>query len=113
MRKLILGVALSVAMIGCANYTGDTDVYEGDYVNGDIISGDKVVCTDNNSTECYSPDYSTYTQSDGTVDDVADEPSGDYSETYTISECNANGYFWCSIEQKCLNIPADGGTCTR
>jgi len=118
MKKLILGVALSVAMVGCANYTGDTEVYEGAYVGGDNTTIDNsvdisVVCTDNNSTMCYTPDRALFKDEDGSYDDVADEPTGDYDPEYTPAECAANGYFWCSIENMCLNVPAGGGNCTR
>ena len=106
-------IMVAFLAVGCGDYTGDTKVFEGDYVGGDIVQGDKVVCTDANQTECYSPDYSTYTQKDGSIDDVADEPSGDYDASYSPAECAANGYFWCGIEQKCLNIPANSGTCNR
>ncbi len=39
------------------------------------------------------------------------EMSGDYDPSWTKAECDANGYFWCSIEQKCLNQSATGSSC--
>jgi len=116
MKKLILGVALSVAMIGCANYTGDTDVYEGSYVGGDSTvtdSSTNYICQSNTDTQCYTPSYDGYVDENGDFNDVADEPTGDYDASYSPAECAANGYFYCSIENKCLNIPASGGTCNR
>ena len=105
--------AVAVFMLnGCGDYTGDTSstYNESDYIND---SSTNYICTDNNGTNCYTPDYSSYVSNDGTIDEVADEPSGDFDSEYTASECAANGYFFCSIEQKCLNIPADGGTCNN
>jgi len=116
MKKLILGVAFSIAMVGCGNYTGDTSVYEEAYVGGDNTVIDNsvdisITCTENNDTMCYTPDRELFKDADGTYDDVADTPSGVYDASYSPAECAANGYFFCSIEQKCLNIPATTGSC--
>ncbi len=43
------------------------------------------------------------------IDEI--EMSGDYDPSWTKAECDANGYFWCSIDQRCLNQPAAGSSC--
>ena len=45
--------------------------------------------------------------SDG-ADSVED---GVYKADYNAAQCSEAGFFFCSIEQKCLNQPTVGGTC--
>jgi len=114
MKYLVLALALA-ALSGCVNIEGDktgTKVVvdnNSSYTTTDV----SVICQNNTDTQCYTPGYSGYVDSNGDYNDVADVITGDYDASYTPSECAANGYFWCSIEQRCLNIQADSGTCNR
>ena len=111
MRKILTLVVATFALIGCGDYTGDTAYSYDNSTDNSVDSSTNYICTDNNGTNCYSDDYSYYVDGNGSVDGVADTPSGVYDASYSASECAANGYFFCSIEQKCLNIPASSGTC--
>ncbi len=42
----------------------------------------------------------------------APNPSGAYSSGYNQAECTEEGYFWCSIESRCLNQAISTGSCT-
>jgi len=48
--------------------------------------------------------------SDG--DGIEDVEVGTFSTEYSQSECTAAGFFYCTIENVCLDQPAIGGTCT-
>ena len=114
MKYFVMIMAAFLA-VGCGDYTGD---YVGDTTNttntdNSVDNSTDYICRDNADTQCYTPDYSGYIDKDGEFNDVADEPTGEYDASYSPAECAANGFFWCSIEQKCLNIPASGGTCNK
>ena len=100
-------IASTLALVGCADYTGASS---NSYTN--IDNSQDYICKDNKDTDCYTQDFSVHKDRNGRLSSVADEPSGEYDPEYTPEECAANGYFWCSIEDRCLNKPADGGTCS-
>jgi hypothetical protein len=39
------------------------------------------------------------------------EPTPEFDPTWDQATCNANGYFYCTIQQACLNKPLEGGSC--
>ena len=110
-----LGMAvMAVLIVGCGDYQGDTSrSYVGDSTDNSVDNSVNYICTDNNDTSCYNEEYTLYRDENGSISGVADEPTGDYDPTYNVRECAINGYFWCSIEQKCLNQPAAGSSCSK
>ena len=128
MIKLILGTCLVFVLVACGDYTGDSESsYVGDTTNTDnsIRIDNSVdnsfIVKDNNGTITYhSPsngdEVGIDTDGDGEVDemvDIADTVSGEYDSTYDATECAQNGYFFCTIEQKCLNQPSTGSSCSK
>ena len=37
---------------------------------------------------------------------------GEYNPDYNQIECNAAGFFYCTVANMCLDQPEDGGTCS-
>ena len=94
--KTILMMIVSLMLIGCGDYTVIKD-------NGN-----------DNSDHSYTVNLdgnATYTN-DGTGKD--DPYFGDvkFDPSYNKSECNAAGYFFCDVTQKCINQPLKGGSCS-
>ena len=112
--KYFVMIMAAFLVVGCGDYIGDTSAYSYESnTDNSVDNSTQYICRDNTDTQCYTPSYEGYVDKDGEFNDVADEPTGDYDPTYSPAECAANGYFFCSIEQKCLNIPASGGTCNK
>ena len=109
-NKLILGVIASLVIVGCGDYQGNTSNYDESgqdrsytFIEGDKEFGDGtyLFCTDSN---CSTIDSSKNTTG------VPSEPNaivGKYDENYTQAECNAAGFFYCTVEDKCLNQRVD------
>jgi len=51
------------------------------------------------------------TPSGNTSGDCPDTRNGDFNPSYSPSVCNANGYFWCSLSQSCLDKPINVNEC--
>ena len=114
MRYLLLCVAV-FAMVGCGNITGDTANYDQSGQNNsytfnegdrDYGSGTVLVCDDANCSVMVDESGRTITSGDDAADE-GDAIVGDYDASYTQSECNAAGFFYCMIEDKCLNQRVD------
>jgi len=83
---------------------------------GDVTINDVEV--DGNGTYVYNADGTvTYSTGDGftntngedaTVVDASDE----FDEGYDQAQCTAAGYFYCTLNNICVNQAADAGTCT-
>lgn len=90
------------------NNTGDGDIT----VNQTTVTDNGVfLYSADGSVSFVSGDGNIYNYPDGSVDEVS-SMSGEFSSTYTETECVANGYFWCPLESTCLNLPTQGSTCT-
>ena len=128
MRNLLMLSAATAIFAGCGGTTTHYDrtppqpteshvttVYSG---GGDVIINDVVV--DNGGTYIQNDDGTvTYTDGDGNSVGVkgdtgkSDTVTGDYpGEEADPAECADAGYFYCTIEDKCLNQPKGGGSCT-
>ena len=88
--KLILLTILAFSLSACIE-TGDTTI-------DNSVRGDTLTCTD---SEC------TLAEPGSDVDAVI----GLYNPDYTQVECNAAGFFYCTVEGMCLDQPLDTGTC--
>jgi len=130
MKKILALAAGMLMLVGCGGTSttgdtrGDTTITNTtiDSGGGDVTINDVEVSDE--GTYIYNSDGSvTFTTGDenniegvGTGDSDGDGeedvPVGVYSDTYTQSECTAAGFFYCTIENQCLDQPAIGGTCT-
>ena len=125
MKKIILLSALAFMFTACgedgARSTTTTTNTTIDSGGGDVTINDVEVSDE--GTYIYNSDGTvTFTtgsenviqpaDGDSNGDGVADVIVGDYDEGYDQAQCNAAGFFYCSIENKCLNQPSDAGTCT-
>ena len=103
MMKLILATLLAFSLVGCIpDYTGDTTTHVDNSTIDNSVSygeGDVLICTD---SECVLAEEH---------EDVGDAIVGVYDPEYTPTECNAAGFFYCTIENVCLDQPLDTGTC--
>jgi len=103
MKKIFAIAAIIMGMFlftGCGEQTADgatVSVECGEGGCSDITIGDGNLQT-------------TSTGVDGTTPSVAFDLDN-YDETYDASTCNDLGFFYCSIEQKCLPQPLNTGTC--
>ena len=108
MWKLSLATIVAFGMVGCGDIAGDTsnsyETMEYTYVfidNGvEYGSGTVLHCDDSNCSV------------DGSVvgkgsDEEGDAVVGEYDDSYTQAECNAAGFFYCTLEDKCLNQRVD------
>ena len=121
--SVIVGFAgiLALGLSGCGETSGDAD-YRGDTTvnnttiesgGGDVTINDVEV--DGNGTYVYNADGTvTYSTGDGFAggNDGVVDASDEFDEGYDQAECTAAGYFYCTLENRCLNQPAGGGTCT-
>ena len=111
---LAVSVAVSVAILvtACGDITGDTagdTNYNYDYSfeenNIDYGSGTVLLCNDSN---CSVKRTSTGKPITGNGSGSSDEAVvGVYDEDYTPAQCSAAGFFYCSIQDKCLNQRVD------
>jgi len=105
MKKMLKISLVALLTLSAFTFTGCDASKQGDTVSincGDGGCGDVTVGDGN--------EY--HYANDGTG---ANDPYfGDvpYDATFNKAECNQAGYFFCSIEQKCLNKPLTGGSCT-
>ena len=90
--KIILLTILAFSLNACID-TGDTNV-------DNSVRGDTLTCTD---SEC------SLAEPGSDIDAVI----GLYNPDYNQVECNAAGFFYCTIENMCLDIPLAGGSCTH
>ena len=105
-------IITAFVMSGCADFTGDT-TYDSSTDNSVNIDRSHTV-RDSNGTTTY---YSAKTPNDLTDDEIGDGvPSdvvvGDYDPNYSKEECGQAGFFFCPLENKCLNQPAYGSSCS-
>ena len=112
MKKIILAALVAFGLVACGDLdTGDTTIMESSYVytenNIDYGSGTVLFCNDANCSVNASNSSSSASDGDAVV--------GEYDENYTPSECKAAGFFYCSIEDKCLNQRVDdsSSSCSR
>jgi len=99
--KYILLALVAIGLSGCGDES--TTVTEtinsiqcGDGGCGDVIIGD-------------GSGLHTGTEPD---DEASIYDARLFEEGLTQTECNDLGFFYCIIEQECLNQPSTGGTCT-
>ena len=103
MRKAILATLVVAPMIllnGCMDIAGDSDsssYYTED--NSEFYNGDVLNCDDSNCS--VSP------IGEGTV------IVGEYDADYTKVECEAAGFFYCTVDNVCLNQPKNTGSCNN
>jgi len=109
--KSILSVIAVLAIVGCAEYTGNTTNNDNSgqdhsfmFVEGDRSygSGTYLFCTDANCSVIDSSDNSY--DGNGSVPDAI---VGDYNSAYNQVECTSAGFFWCTVDDKCLNQRVD------
>ena len=84
MKKLIIAMIIAFAMVGCLDVSSDGSVHD----NGN--------------------DYST--SHEGSSSTGNGDPE-DFEDGLSQDECNDLGFFFCTLENKCLNQPNDAGTC--
>ena len=106
-RILLVGVSLMV--VGCGDLsTGDTsnnDLRSEYYYtenNIDYGTGTVLLCDESNCTVMKDESGDTVTNSD-----KGDAIVGQYDPTYTQAECQAAGFFYCSVQDQCLNQRVD------
>ena len=115
MNKAILATVVALAVVGCGNLdTGDSTSVHNDYTseysytenNIDYGSGTVLQCNDANCSVMKDESGRTITTSSDSSED-GDAVVGQYDPTYTQSECQAAGFFYCTVEDKCLNQRVD------
>jgi len=104
--SVIVGFAgiMAMGLVGCGDYTGDTSDTTYDYTseytytenNIDYGSGTVLQCDDSNCSVI-----------GGKGTKGGDAVVGEYDENYSPTECRAAGFFFCTIEDKCLNQRVD------
>jgi len=101
--KYLLLALVAIGLSGCGDES--TTVTEtinsiqcGDGGCGDVVIGD-------------GSGIHTGTEPDEDAGDEAYD-SALFEVGLTQTECNDLGFFYCTIEQECLNQPSDSGTCT-
>ncbi len=128
MKKIVVGVLLTLMLIGCDAGSTRNSTYE-EVPAENVGSGGVTVTSggDATVTQTVVTDEGKYITTEG--GDIiyvggdyyeADSSSGsgsmasqgEYNPDYSEKTCKEEGFFWCTIEQKCLNQPAQGGTCS-
>ena len=122
MKYLLLSVAV-FAMVGCGDLdTGDSSSVNNDYTseytytenNIDYGSGTVLQCSDSNCTILRDESGRTITNGDDEASE-GDAVVGVYDPSYTQAECQAAGFFYCSVSDSCLNQRVDdsSSSCSR
>jgi hypothetical protein len=117
MRRLLSIAALNIVGVllinGCGDLdTGDSSSTHNDYTseyyytenNIDYGSGTVLLCDDANCSVMKDESGRTVTSGGN---DKGDATVGVYDPTYTQSECKAAGFFYCTVQDKCLNQRVD------
>ncbi len=96
-------VSVVFGLIGCMpDNVGDvTYDYSDNSYSYDV--GTLLMCDDSN---CSVVDDNSY------IDEAeADAVVGTYRADYTSAECTAAGFFWCSVDNVCINKRTTEGSC--
>ena len=103
MKKLMILAVMALTIAGCS-YQGDTKNYDNSYTDNsvDYSDGTFLTCTDANCTVSGSSDRAD-----------ADAVVGIFDADYGPAACRSAGYFYCDIENVCLNQPTTSGSCNR
>ena len=119
-----MAIAMTFFIVGCGETTGDSNYTENTTINsggGDVTINDVEVSDE--GTYIYNSDGTvTFTtgdennigpaDGDSDGDGVQDVEVGQYDSDYNQAQCTAAGFFYCTIENQCLDQPSTGGTCT-
>ena len=126
MRKfivMIMAILAVLSLAGCGEGSTSAEDKQNSGNSTTINAGGDVVITDVEVTG-----EGTYIQTEGDVIYVAGDYNADganagdeaaeydpdaYDATYSQSECTANGFFFCTLANKCLNQPLKAGSCTQ
>ena len=115
MRKIItlsVAVAAAILMTACGDITGDTSSTSNDYRseytytenNIDYGSGTVLQCDDSNCSVMKDESGRTVTSKDSKTGSAT---VGVYDDSYTQAECTNAGFFYCTVQDKCLNQRVD------
>ncbi len=129
MNKIILSVAIAFAIVGCGTSTssrttesipaeqvgsGTTTITAG----GDVTINETVVT--GNGMYIYNPGSGDVTYVAGDYMQYADERTGETGSGASIegmseTTCKDAGYFWCTLDNVCIDNGGSGGTgsCTK
>ena len=115
MRMLLSIATLNILGVFMLSGCGDLDTGDSSSVNNDLRSeyyytennidygsGTVLLCDESNCTVMKDESGDTVTNSD-----KGDAIVGQYDPTYTQAECQAAGFFYCSVLDKCLNQRVD------
>ena len=133
MRKFIMGMVslgfLTAPMLmlqGCGNLDTGDEIYsvvsndnsgQDNSVYNNYPDGTVLTCTDSNcslsTTSSVSTDINGTVDTNEAIDAINDGDTvvGVYSDEYTQTECGEAGFFFCTIEDMCLDQPIASGTC--
>ena len=95
--KSAVAILAIFAIIGCGDYTRVDD--SGNTDNSSTDNSVNIGGQDNNATD---------TVDSGKASDIK---NGVYRQDYTQKECTEAGFFYCTIERKCLDMPKTSGNC--
>lgn len=76
----------------------------------DVPGNDLGVCVGANVND-YGVDNCILPTAAPKAEECPDTRNGDFNPSYSTAVCNANGYFWCSIAQACLDKPINVNEC--
>jgi len=110
MKSTILAL-MALLVVGCGDLdTGDSvsNDYTSEYYytenNIDYGSGTVLLCDDSNCSVMKDESGDTVTSGGN---DKGDATVGVYDPAYTQAECTAAGYFYCTVQDQCLNQRVD------
>ena len=121
MKKIILAILIAFGLVACgdldtgdSSYTSNTSDYHYTENNIDYGSGTVLQCNDANCSVMKDESGRTITNGDDEATD-GDAVIGKYDPSYTQSECQAAGFFYCTISDSCTNQRVDdsSSSCSR
>lgn len=101
--RYLLTIAAIVAALTLTGCIPDYNKTTNDYSDNSINYGDGTVLNCNDSNCSVAPE--------GTDEGDGDAVVGVYSADYSQTECTAAGFFYCTLDNVCLNQAAIGGSC--
>ena len=100
MKKIsLMAIVMTLVLSGCVNISGDSST--SNYTSTEYGEGTVLLCNDSTCTAASEETH--FSDGDAVV--------GVYDADYTQVECEAAGYFYCTIDKVCINQDIDTGSC--
>ena len=111
MKKIMVAALAALFLAGCGEEFSTSETSE--TVNTEIPAASNTMTVTAGGDVTIHQVGGDYTVTTNTESNSGIEyDATNYDPEYSQATCRENGFFWCTIENRCLNQPADTGTCS-